>query len=117
MLTTTQGAIGLKLRFRITGGGGATNPVDLTPFVGGGSTLEIVAQPPTGPERTWAATIDGDPTSGQLLRTTVEGDLDQFGTWELIAHALKPGATEADPPELDFRSSRARLRVEAALDG
>lgn len=112
MLTASQGAIGLRLRFRVTDGTGKA--YDLTPFVG--ETVEVLAAPPSGATRTWTAAIDGDPPNGEILYTTEEGDLDQFGLWEIQAHVLKAGATGADPPELEGRSSIVRLRVDGRLD-
>lgn len=47
------------------------------------STLQIIFKKPDGSTLVKTATLSGDGTDGKMEYTTVSGDLDDDGTWEI----------------------------------
>lgn len=66
---------------------GEPQPVDLTNAVA--HVLKV--EKPSGAVAEWSTTIHGDPTLGVLRYITVEGDLDEAGTYVLQVYLEIPG--------------------------
>jgi len=62
--------------------------VDLT-----SGTVDIKIQDPGLNVDTKPGTIDGDPTTGIVRYTTVSGDIDEEGCWQIQAVVTLPGGT------------------------
>lgn len=107
MQRVQQGSVGVALRARMIDQDG--NPVDLT----GAGTLSILARPPRGATKVFAATVVGDAPNGVLeYVTAAAGDLDSFGRWE-----FQPRAEWVGPPVVDLRGLAIQFDVVENLDG
>ncbi len=60
--------------------------------ISGATTREIVFVPPSDSvnKKTKAAALTGDGTDGKMQYTTVAGDIDEQGAWQLQAHVVLP---------------------------
>jgi len=57
------------------------------------STLQIILKSPSGTAKTKSALLYTDGTDGKIQYTTVDGDLDEVGTWRIQANVTISGAT------------------------
>lgn len=99
MLVIVQNQVGAVVRVRMLDQDG--NPVSLA----GATTLEILARPPRGPAKVWAA---AEVAEGVLGYTTQAGDLAEFGQWRLQGHLVNPTQ--------DVRGLAFSVDVRIALD-
>ena len=67
------------------------------------SVLELVFKSPSGLASTKTATLSTDGTDGKIYYTTVDGDLNQMGTWRIQAKVGIDGGT--------FRSDVGSFKV------
>jgi hypothetical protein len=51
--------------------------------ISGASTIEFLLDPPSGGLKTLTGSLTTDGTDGKCEYTTVSGDLDETGTWEV----------------------------------
>ena len=79
--TIQQAVIGhiLEITVKKTSATGAVSVRDIS----GGTTLEILAKPPSGTAKTLTAALTTDGTDGKLDFTTVSGTIDESGIWEI----------------------------------
>jgi len=56
--------------------------------VSSATSLQLVFSAPDGTSSTKTATLNTDGTDGKIKYTTVDGDLDQVGTWRLQARVV-----------------------------
>jgi len=61
--------------------------------VSGATTKQIILMPPKGTKKTKAAGFLNSGTDGIITYTTVDGDLNEFGTWGLQAFVVLSGGT------------------------
>tara|TARA_B110000495_G_C22882824_1_gene514861 strand:- start:465 stop:794 length:330 start_codon:yes stop_codon:yes gene_type:complete len=67
------------------------------------STLELVFKSPSGSASTKTASLNTDGTDGKIYYTTVDGDINQIGTWRIQAKIGIGGGT--------FRSDVGSFKV------
>jgi len=72
--------------FEITIQDGSTI-VDLTGY----TKVDIILKKPEAVKETKVGVVDGDPTTGIVRYTTITGDLDTEGTWQIQAYVEIPG--------------------------
>ncbi len=71
--------------------------------VSGASTIELIFKSPSGASTTQSATLYTDGTDGKITYTTVDGDLNEVGTWRIQAKVVVGGGT--------FRSDVGTFKV------
>ena len=81
--TIQEGVIGhiLEVTVKKTSAAGVISVRDIS----GGTTLQILADPPVGSVKTFTAAFTTDGTDGKLDYTTVSGDIDESGMWDIQA--------------------------------
>jgi len=79
--------------------GGVSTPMDLATA----SSMSIVLKSPSGISSTKTATLNSDGTDGKIEYTTVDGDLNEVGTWRMQAIV--------NFPTTSFRSNIKTFRV------
>ncbi len=56
----------------------------------GATTMEIILRDPSGKSLPKSAEFSGDGSDGQIEYTTVAGDIDVEGYWEIRGHVITP---------------------------
>lgn len=85
------GDVGTVLRITVTEGGA---PVDIS----SATTKQIKLRDPSGNVSTKTASFYSDGSDGIIQYTTVDGDLDEAGTWHLQAYLAITGWTGYSAP-------------------
>jgi len=78
--------IGTKFLLTIKDG---TSAVDIS----GATTKEIIFEKPSGETLTKSATFDSDGSDGKIYYNSVDGDVDEKGTWTLQAKVVIAAGT------------------------
>lgn len=80
------GDIGAQITVTIYDSGAAKD-------ISGATSANLIAKAPSGEVKTFAASIVGDGTTGQIRYTTTSSDdLDETGQWEAEADVLGPSS-------------------------
>ena len=81
--TIQEAAIGhlIEITVKKTSSTGALSVRDIS----GQTALAIYAKPPVGAAKTFTASLTTDGTDGKLDYTTVSGDIDESGMWDIQA--------------------------------
>lgn|SRR5678816_1203076 len=94
MADPMQGAVGLPIVYQVQDKDG--NPRDISTF----TTHELVFQRPDKTVIVKPADFVSDGSDGQLQYTTVDGDLDLYGSFQTQAHLVKVGIEEYTEPAI-----------------
>jgi len=71
--------------------------------VSAASTLEMIFKSPSGVSSTKSAVVDTDGSDGKIKYATVDGDLNEVGTWQIQVKIVIGGGT--------FRSNVGSFKV------
>lgn len=63
-------------------------------------TKQIIFVSPSGVASTKVATFDSDGSDGKIRYTTISGDIDAGGNWEVYGRVLKAGAKITSTPKV-----------------
>jgi len=78
---------------------GTSTALDVSTATG----VSLVFKSPSGASSTKTATLNGDGTDGKIYYTTIDGDLNEIGTWRIQAKIEIDGGT--------FRSEVGSFKV------
>lgn len=99
-----EDSLGLSVRMSLTDPNDETEPLDLT----GAAVVMIFLSPDGSTRLERTATIDGDPTLGNVVYLTVDGDLNEPGTWSVQCRMTYSASRV-------IRSEVAKLKVKANI--
>jgi hypothetical protein len=71
---------------------GTASPLDLT----GATDLKLIFKSPAGTRYEKSALYDSDGSDGKIKYTTVDGDLNEVGTWRIQAYIVLGGTWRSD---------------------